>query len=203
MKELEPKSVDLVLTDPPYGIGASDYKRAGTKYGKSLAVCKDYGHEIWDDKPIDLSYFDSIFNISKNQIIFGGNYYPLPPSSCWIVWDKDNGDNGYADCELAWTSFKTAVRKFKWKWHGMLQEDMKNKEIRYHPTQKPVPLMLWCLNKYAKEKELSLDPFMGSGTTLVAAKKLGRRAIGIEISKKYCDIAIERLSQHELFSGVA
>jgi site-specific DNA-methyltransferase (adenine-specific) len=139
---------------------------------------------------------------SKNQIIFGGNYFAhfLKPSSSWIVWDKDNGESFFADCELAWTSFDKAVRKFKWKWNGMLQEHMgKMKENRVHPTQKPLALMQWCIKNYSEDNMTILDPFMGSGTTLVAAKLLGRNATGIEISEKYCEIARERLRQEVLF----
>ena len=141
-----------------------------------------------------------IKSISKNQIIFGGNYYAsiLGDSSCWIVWDKDNGKTDFADCELAWTSFKTAVRKFKWRWQGMLQEDMANKEKRLHPTQKPLPLMKWIVEKYSKPGDLIIDPFSGSFTTSVGCKQLGRKYIGVEISKEYCEIAVQRLSQEVL-----
>lgn len=139
--------------------------------------------------------------ISKNQIIFGGNYFVenLQNSSCWIVWDKNNNGNNFADCELAWTSFKSAVRKFKFTWNGMLQENMKNKENRVHPNQKPVPLMQWCIQNYSKETDVILDPFLGSGTTAVACKNLGRKFIGIEQSPEYCKIAEDRLRQEVLF----
>ena len=142
--------------------------------------------------------FDEIRRVSRNQIIFGGNYFieHLTNSSCWIVWDKDNGESFFADCELAWTSFDTAVRKFKWKWNGMLQEEMgANKEFRHHPTQKPIELFKWILENYSEEGQTILDPFLGSGTTLIAAKQLNRNAIGIEISPEYCEIAKQRLSQ--------
>jgi DNA modification methylase len=134
--------------------------------------------------------------ISDAQIIWGANHFSdiLPRSSCWLVWDKDNtGD--YADCELAWTSFPRAVRRFRWRWNGMLQQDMANKEYREHPTQKPVPLMRWCLS-FADG--VILDPYLGSGPSLRAAKDLGRRAIGIEIEERYCEIAARRLDQEVL-----
>ena len=187
--------VDLLLTDPPYGIGAADYKRRRTQYGKSLAKCKDYGLEEWDTKAPERWVLDMLQAHSQNQIVWGGNYFELGASSCWLVWDKDNGDNGYADCELAWTSFESAVRYFKWKWHGMLQQDMSKKEVRVHPTQKPLALMKWCIDKYSERGELILDPFAGSGTTLVAAKLLGRKSIGIEMSEKYCKIIVDRLNK--------
>ena len=194
-KFIPDKSIDLILCDPPYGINAGDYTRANTKYGASVAYCKDYGLANWDKEPMSDEQLIEIFRISKNQIMFGGNYFNVPPSSCWIVWDKDNGDNGYADCELAWTSFKFAVRKFKYRWQGMLQEKMgRDKEIRFHPTQKPLALFKWILDKYSNPGDLVLDPFLGSGTTAVACKELDRDYIGIEISPEYCAIAEKRVN---------
>jgi site-specific DNA-methyltransferase (adenine-specific) len=189
MKEMPDKCVNLVLTDPPYGIGAD--KGIG---GNNRGIRKKY-NDSWDILPRK-EIFDEIFRVSKNQIIFGGNYMVeyLYNSSCWIVWDKNNSGN-FADCELAWTSFKGAVRKVKWTWNGMIQENMKNKEQRFHPTQKPVPVMKWILGKYSEENEIIFDPFLGSGTTAVAAKQLGRDFIGVEISEKYCEIARNRLKQ--------
>lgn len=202
MKTMPDKSVDLVLTDPPYGIGAGISKRANTQHGKAAAVSKDYGDEEWDSKIPPPEVFAEMKRISKNQIIFGGNYFVeyLENSPCWIVWDKDNGNNGYADCELAWTSFKTAVRRLRFRWHGMLQENMKEKEVRVHPTQKPVPVMEWIISKYTEQGQTIFDPFAGSGTTCVAAQNLGRDFIGIEISEKYCEIARKRLQKVPLFT---
>ena len=173
----------------------SKVKKSRTKLGKA----KDYGSLDWDNQIPSKEYFNEMRRISKNQIIFGGNYFAehLANSPCWIVWDKDNtGD--FADCELAWTSFKTAVRKFTHRWNGMIQHDMKNKDYRYHPTQKPLRLMRWCLSKYAKEGDTILDPFMGSGTTLRAAKDLGFDCVGIEINPDYVKIAQDRLKQEVL-----
>jgi site-specific DNA-methyltransferase (adenine-specific) len=204
MREMPDKSIDLILTDPPYGIGEGSSKNKHripiTKFGKAPGLTggripppTDYGEIEWDSKPPGEEYFTEIMRVSKNQIIFGGNYFPLPPSPCWIVWDKDNGASDFADCELAWTSFKSAVRKFKWRWSGLLQEDMVHKEKRVHPTQKPLPLMEWCLEKYSKPGDIVLDPFMGSGTTMVACKKLGREYIGIDNVMEYFNIARDRL----------
>jgi len=188
---------DLCLTDPPYGIGAADYKRGGTQHGKSVAKCKEYGFEKWDNDKLTRMHVEMIRQYSENQIVWGGNYYAnwLPSSPCWLVWDKDNGSNGYADCELAWASFESAVRYFKWKWHGMLQQDMSKKEERLHPTQKPLALMKWCIEKHSEQGQLILDPFAGSGTTLVAAKLLGRPSIGIEMNEKYCQMIVDRLNK--------
>lgn len=188
--------VEVVVTDPPYGIDAANNIRKNTQYGKSLCLSGlNYFSSDWDKQKLDKKYIDKILYISENQIIFGGNYYAdwLPASSCWIVWDKDNGTNNYADCELVYTSFNTAVRKIKFRWHGMLQEDMKNKEPRFHPTQKPIFVMSLIIDKYTKETDLILDPFMGSGSTGIACAKGGRRFIGIEKDEKYFNIACERI----------
>jgi DNA modification methylase len=167
----------------------------GRKDGNSLAKSRDYGHVTWDDNKPPKEIFTEIFRISKHQVIFGGEHlsHYLPQSRGWIFWDKDTGNNEYADGELAWTSFNKALRKFKWRWKGMFQEDMKNKEIRYHPTQKPCPLMKWIIQNYGKECQSILDPFMGSGTTGVACKELGRDFIGIEICEEYFNIAKKRI----------
>jgi len=194
MKEIPDKSINLVLTDPPYGIKESNEKN---RTRARLAKTTDFGHYDWDKQKVKKEYFEEIRRVSKNQVIFGGNYYAsiLGDSSCWLVWDKDNGKNDFADCELAWTSFKTAVRKFKWRWKGMLQEDMKNKEKRVHPTQKPLPLFKWILEKYSQPNDVILDPFLGSGTTAVACLELNRHFIGIELSSEYCEIAKKRIRE--------
>lgn len=192
--------VDLVLTDPPYGIGEANGKN---KSRGKLARPKDYGIDKWDTETVPQSLINEIVCKSDKSIVFGGNYYSMPPSSCWIVWDKDNGDTDFADCELAWTNLEKAVRKIRYRWNGMLQENMANKETRYHPTQKPLNVMTWCISQAPKTVASILDPFMGSGTTLVAAKNLGRQAIGIELEEKYCEIAVRRLAQEVLpFSTV-
>jgi len=190
---------DLLLTDPPYGIGEAA-KRHATR--QSSQRCpngppgppREYKRYKWDDEPADADRIGVSRDAAERQIVFGGNYFTLPPSSCWLVWDKDNtGD--FADCELAWTNMTRAVRKFKWRWNGMLQEQMGDKkERRVHPTQKPLALMKWCIGLVPEAKSV-LDPFMGSGTTLVAAKQLGLRAVGIEINREYCEAAVERLRQ--------
>ena len=183
---------DLCLTDPPYGIGV--YSN-GTMGGGVLAKQSRFEPTKWDSEPAQAWILGMLRAYSENQIVWGGNYFELGASSCWLVWDKDNGENYFADCELAWTSFETAVRRFKWKWHGMLQQDMSRKEERLHPTQKPIALMKWCIEKYSERGQLILDPFAGSGTTLVAAKLLGRPSIGIEMNEKYCQMIVDRLNK--------
>jgi DNA modification methylase len=187
--------VDLVLTDPPYGIGESSKKHESR--GK-LCKAGGYGQSDWDDEPISQSLWNDIaFNYSDYSIVWGGNFYNTPASSCWLVWDKDNGSNDFADCELAWTNIKCAVRKLRYRWNGMLQEPGKPHEKRQHPTQKPLLVMSWAISKSPKSQTI-LDPFMGSGTTLRAAKDLRRKAIGIEIEEKYCEISAKRMAQEVL-----
>lgn len=186
---------DLLLTDPPYGIGADNRTKILSR--SNTAPARDYGHSDWDSQICE-DGIELCISMSQWQIVFGGNYYMMMPSPCWLVWDKDNtGD--FADCELAWTNLRKAVRKFRYRWNGMLQEHAGDKkEIRQHPTQKPVPLMRWCLT-LVPDAETILDPFAGSGTTLVAAKLEGRKAVGIEINERYCEIAAKRLAQGVLF----
>ena len=133
--------VDAVITDPPYGIGADKNLRANKRHGKAVAPSKDYGKGEWDSKPITKELVDLCVSKGNAAIIWGGNYFEVSPSSKWLVWDKINGDNGYADCELAWTNIKGAVRQFRHMWNGMLRDSEKDTQ-RVHPTQKPIVLIL-------------------------------------------------------------
>ena len=196
--------VDAVVTDPPYGIGAGAYTRGGTQYGASKAKCKEYAIKDWDSEaPQEI--INLVIGLSKSCIIFGGNYFVLPPTKCWLVWDKQNGEgSGYADCELAWTNLDKAVRRIYWRWAGMLQKNMGNKkEERVHPTQKPVGVMEWCIGHLPDNTTTILGPFMGSGTTGVACAKMGRKFIGIELDPDYFEIACKRIrdayAQPDLF----
>jgi len=199
LNQFKDNQFDCVITDPPYGIGEAAGKN---KSRGKLAFAKDYGDKEWDNKRPELIYFEEIQRVSKNQIIFGGNYFAdlLPPSSCWIVWDKLNGESDFADVELAWASFNSAVRIFKYRWAGMLQGNMNRKEKRVHPTQKPLPLMEWIISNYTKEGESIIDPFMGSGTTGHAAVNFKRHFTGIEKEKEYFQIAKRRIdaAEHQL-----
>ncbi len=178
---------DAVVTDPPYGIGENEKKVASR--GK-LAKPKDYGSFNWDTEPANAAQISAMFGCSRNQIIFGGNYFELPPTSCWLVWDKQNGENDFADCELAWTSLPKAVRRIYWRWNGMIR---KGGEDREHPTQKPVGVMEWCLTHLPQGTKTVCDPFMGSGTTGVACIKAGMKLTGIELNPDYVEIACERI----------
>ena len=198
MKDIPDKFIDLVLTDPPYGIGIIKNNTVGGVDSKTKAAkMTQYGSKDWDKSRPDKIYFDEIQRVSNNQIIFGGNYFAdiLPSSSCWLVWDKVNQESVFADCELCWTSFKSAVRKFKFRWNGMLQEDMKHKEVREHPTQKPVKLIEQIINKYSDEGMTIFDPFLGSGTTAVACINTGRYFIGIEKDEDYFNLSQKRVKE--------
>ena len=189
---------DLAIADPPYGIGETDKKNSSRG---NIAAVTDYQGLSWDLEAWDGSHFERLLVASRNQIVWGGNYYTqfLKPSPCWIVWDKDNGSNDFADCELAWGAFNSAVRKFKYRWNGMLQEPGRPKEPRMYLTQKPKALYRWLLTKYAKPNQVILDPCFGSGGSLRAAKELGFKAYGIDINEQACEIAAKRLSQ-EVFN---
>ena len=187
---------DLLLTDPPYGIGEGNAKRIASR--ANMAKARDYGHTEWDNEPPPPELILSLLAVCERSVIWGGNYfYRLPPSRGWLVWDKDNGANDFADCELAWTNLDMAVRRLKWRWAGMLQENMEEKDVREHPTQKPVALMAWCLG-FAQNAQTVLDPFAGSGTTGRACKDLGRKCVMIEREEKYCEIAARRMGQEVL-----
>lgn len=194
MKQFPDKFFDLAIVDPPYGIGENGSKNHTR--GK-LAKAKNYKAFAGNDsKPPEASYFQELFRVSKNQIIWGANHFisRMPKdSSCWIVWDKVNGESDFADCELAWTSFKSAVRKFEFRWAGMLQQNMKDKEVRIHPTQKPVALYAWLLNNYAKPGDKILDTHVGSASSLIACHDLGFEYVGFELDSDYFKAASERL----------
>ncbi len=180
--------VALVLTDPPYGINhPTDYKARGRG---NLASCSNYPKVYGDDKPFDPSPF-----LGMPCVLWGANYYAdrLPPSSGWLVWDKKRPHNlDQSTVEMAWTNFVRGARIFHFMWNGMLRD---GKDYLCHPTQKPTELITWVLSLKWTPIGIILDPFMGSGTTLVAAKKLNRKSIGIEIEPKYCEIAVKRLKQ--------
>lgn len=182
------KPFDLLLTDPPYGIGEANGKN---KSRSCMAQSKDYGVKSWDNEPVEEWVMHLARRLCEKQIIFGGNYYALPPTRCWLVWDKENGENDFADCELAWTNMEKAVRRKLHRWHGMLR---KGNESRHHPTQKPLEVMAWAL-KQAGEVQTVLDPWMGSGTTLRACKDAHVHCVGIEREREYCEIAVDRMAQ--------
>ena len=198
MKSFPDGYFDLAVVDPPYGIGESlNDNKSRSKLGKSKAYTK----KNWDLSAPENEYFTELKRLSKNQIVWGANHFisKLPfDSSCWIVWNKQNGQNDFADCELAWTSFNSAVRMFEFRWHGMLQQDMANKEQRIHPTQKPVKLYEWIYMNYLPKGGKVLDTHLGSGSNRIAADKQGNiEFYGFEIDKEYFDASVKRFDQYK------
>ena len=194
MREYPDNYFDLAVVDPPYGI---DINNQSQGKGGGVARKIDYTKKDWDKTAPEIIYFNELRRVSKNQIIWGANHFisKLPyDSSCWIVWDKDNGETDFADCELAWTSFKTAVRRFKWTWAGMRQHNMKNKEERIHPTQKPVALYNWIFTNYAKPNDKILDTHLGSQSSRIAAYKAGLDFTGFELDKEYFEQGNKRFN---------
>jgi len=191
MARFPDKYFDLAIVDPPYGIGVSK----GTWGSSNKGKVTNYGKKKWDINTPDKEYFTELIRISKNQIIWGGNYFELKPSSCWLVWDKLNSAD-FADAELAYTSFKSAVRIFKFRWNGMLQQNMKEKEQRIHPTQKPVALYKWLLHNYAKQGDKILDTHLGSGSSRIAAYEMGFDFTAFELDKEYFEAQEKRYNNH-------
>ena len=180
--------VDAVVTDPPYGIGESSKNFASRS---KLASADKYERSDWDNAPCSPAALAWMVQNSQEQIIWGGNYFNLPPTSCVLVWDKMGPANDFADCELAWTNLPRAVRRIRYLWNGCMR---KERDVeRVHPTQKPIGVMRWAI-EFIKGGTI-LDPFMGSGTTGVACVQLDRKFIGIEIEPKYFDIACKRIEE--------
>lgn len=210
LKGVESGFFDLAIADTPYGIGEdgrNNHTRGkavkfGNKFAKggSIVGSKDYrNNNKYDDAAPPKEFFKELRRVSKNQIIFGANHFisRLPyDSPAWVVWDKMNGDSDFADCELAWTSFKTAVRKFEYKWNGMLQGDMKNKEERIHPNHKPVALYKWLLQNYARPGDKIFDPMMGSQSSRIAAWDMGFDYVGCEKDADYFRDGEARFKKH-------
>lgn len=186
---------DLLHTDPPYGIGADQNKRANKKHGNAAVASRDYGVGNWDSKPPSRWFLEMLIEKAEYSILWGGNFFKLPPMPKWLVWNKKTGDNDYADCELAWTNLPGAIRMIEYRWAGMLQEDIKNKEVRYHPTQKPLSVMLWAMQQIPDTVKTVLDPFGGSHTIARAAKDLGLHYVSIDENEKYCEDGAKRLQQ--------
>lgn len=211
MAQFENKHFDIAICDPPYGIGEDG--ESNHSRGK-LAKPKLYTPKDWDKEPPNADYFKEVLRVSKFVVMWGANHYiermPKQNATCWLIWDKENGDNDFADCEMAWTNFDSAVRKFKFRWAGMLQGNMKDKEQRIHPTQKPVQLYKWILKRFAKDGMKILDTHLGSGSIAIAIdsinkiEKLGLTLTASEIDPEYFKDAMKRIknetAQTSLFS---
>ena len=203
MRSIPDKAFDLAVVDPPNGIGEDGSKAVTRKThdpsGKvKYNYIKIYKTYQGGDIAPDTDYFTELFRVSKNQIIWGANHFisKIPyDSSCWIVWDKKNDANDYADCELAWTSFKSSVRIFRFMWNGCFQDDIRRRESRIHPNQKPVQLYEWIYSRYAKPGMKILDTHMGSGSSRIAAWNARLEYVGCEIDKHYFDLQEERFKK--------
>lgn len=184
MQKMQSKFFDLAVVDPMYGIGEN-----GAKSGSRAKLAKRIDYKPVDDSPPNKEYFTELFRVSKNQIVWGANHFieAMPiSSSCWLVWDKDNGETNYADCELAWTSFRGAVRKFRYLWAGMRHEKQGvNHQYRIHPCEKPIALYEWIFRRYAKPGYKILDTHLGSGSSRIAAYEAGLDFVGFEIDPDY------------------
>lgn len=178
---------DLLLTDPPYGIGVCNRSDGGV--GSIASGSKFYGREEWDHEPPPAWLFGLMLEKARNAIVWGGNFFNLPPQRCWLVWDKGQRDFTFADAELAWTNLPKAVRALTVPRSELVAEGKR------HPTQKPLRLVKWAIQQAPDDCATILDPFMGAGTTLVAARDLGKRAVGIEREERYCAAAVDRLRQ--------
>jgi DNA modification methylase len=186
MRTMPDKSVDAVITDPPYGIGAGREK----PHNGWL----DYGIKEWDLQRPSKEYFDKLLQVGRNVIIWGGNYFTdyLSPSMMWLVWDKGQRDFSLADGEMAWCNLDKAMRIYSYPRACALKDN------KQHPTQKPLAIMKWCIELVSKEGDTIFDPFMGSGTTGVACVQTGRSFIGCEIDESYFKIAERRIAEAQL-----
>lgn len=206
MKAHPDKYFDLAIVDPPYGIGEGNKKNktrsSYTGFGdkKTWVRAKDYGGGEWDFNIPSVEYFNELFRISVNQIIWGANYMVeyLDASMGWIVWDKDNGESDQSDCELAYSSFNRGLRKYRYRWQGLLQENMKSKEERIHPTQKPVALYSWIYKNYLPQGGRVIDTHLGSGSNRIAADKANNiQFCGYEIDKDYYEAQEKRWKNYK------
>lgn len=202
MREFPDKFFDLAIVDPPYGLGEDG--KSNHSRGTKRAPATKFAAKDWDSMPPDEAYFWELSRVSKNMIIWGANHFLdripfLISTSCFVVWDKVNGETDFADCELAWTSFDSAVRQFTFAWNGYNQGyGHKNKEKRIHPTQKPVALYRWLLKNYGGSSigTKILDTHLGSGSSRIAAHDMGFDFWGYELDKDYFEAQEKRFKQH-------
>ena len=197
MKTLPDKFFDLAIVDPPYGIGMDGEiiamsNNSSNKWKKAKGT--GYIKKKWDSQKPDKEYFDTLMICSKNQIVWGGNYFDLPQSSGWIFWDKGTAEEmTLSPGELAWTSFNKSVNKISILWAGFRKVEICK---RIHPTQKPVKLYEWILTNYAKPGQTIFDSHMGSGSSAIACNNLGFEYIGCELDEDYYSAACERIEHH-------
>jgi site-specific DNA-methyltransferase (adenine-specific) len=199
MARHEDNHFDLAIVDPPYGIGEDGSKGVRTSPSRPNSYLREPKHKAkgWDNAVPNKEYFIELLRVSKNVIIFGANHFieniPNQNSSCWIVWDKKNGGTDFADCELAWTNMKTAVRKYT---VHKFNATRGGKDC-IHPTQKPVKLYEWLLMNYAKEGDKILDTHLGSGSIAIACHNLKYDLTACELDKEYFEAAMKRIEKHK------
>ena len=194
MKRYPDNYFDLAIVDPPYGIGFGDYERGGGNLKTKERHTKN-GKKKWDDSIPNQEYFDELKRVSKNQIIWGGNYFPLDPTQCFIFWYKQNPVANFSDGELAWTSFKKPALCFDYRYYGNLSGKT-SADVKMHPTQKPVELYKYCLDKLANKGDKILDTHLGSGSIAIACHDYGFELTACELDKEYYDKAIQRIKNH-------
>lgn len=190
MREMPDKAFTLAVCDPPYGINVAQFNMgAGTGKRCSKIENRLWTPKDWDSSPPTAEWFSELFRVSENQIVFGGNYFDLPPCKCFLIWDKGEGMYGrsFSECEFAWTSLSDTARIFK---HSPVDKN------RFHPTQKPIALYRWIFQHYAKPGDKILDTHLGSGSSRIAAYDAGLDFVGYEIDKEYFDKQEERFAQH-------
>ena len=190
---------DLAIVDPPYGIDIHKMNYTQSTKG-GVTKRNDYSAITdWDSNVPNQEYFNELFRVSKSQIIWGGNYFELPLTKSWIIWDKKTEEkysNDFADCEMAWNSFNKPAKVVRYLWSGMIQPNMKDKQKRIHPTEKPYQLYKWILDKYAKPSDKILDTHLGSGSIAIACHDYGFDLTACELDKEYFDKAIKRINNH-------
>ena len=193
LERMKDNEFDLAIVDPPYGLGKKIYSGGD----KSCKFHKLFKENRWDDTTPPKKYFEQLFRVSKNQIIFGGNYFDLPPTRTIIIWDKKQGDNNFSMFEMAWTSFDSPAKIYRKSSFGE----------RFHPTQKPIDLYTWLLDRYAKEGDKILDTHLGSGSSAIAAHNMGYEFHGYELDPEYYEAAKKRIENHQrqqrLFTGIS
>ena len=200
MKEMPDNTYDLAIVDPPYGIDLANMNMGAGKSKKASKIeNRKWTAKDWDKHTPTIEYFDNLIRVSKEQIIWGGNYFPFIwgfGGRCFIYWHKGNPVSNFADGELAWTSFDKNAKQFNYRYYGNLEGNTST-GVKFHPTQKPIALYEWLLMNYAKEGDKILDTHLGSGSIALACHNLGFDLTACELDKEYYEAAIKRIEQHQ------
>jgi site-specific DNA-methyltransferase (adenine-specific) len=194
MKECEDKHFDLAIVDPPYGLNFGAFNRTNKDSNGNRYKANKYHNADWDKETPTDEYWEQLFRVSKNQIVWGGNYFPLPPTQCFIFWYKQNPVANFSDGELAWTSFNKPALCFDYRYYGNLEGKTSASE-KIHPTQKPIQLYKWILEKFATPKTKILDTHLGSGSIAIAAHYFGCELTATEINATYYEKALKRFKE--------